>query len=81
MHVWRGGDSKGHSTFLGGCVLHGFPKVGYKEQIFLKKWGSWEQKFGSSELKFLPNKAKNVKKKKKNPKIENEGQIDGKLVG
>ena len=31
----RGG---GHSTFFfGGCVPHGFPKVGSRERIFLEK--------------------------------------------
>ena len=30
----------GHSTFFfGGCVPHGFPKVGSRERIFLEKWG------------------------------------------
>ena len=32
--------------FFGGCVPHGFQNVGSREWIFLKKWGSWEQKFG-----------------------------------
>ena len=25
--------------FFGGCVPHGFPKVGSRERIFLEKWG------------------------------------------
>ena len=45
----RGG---GHSTFLVGCVPHGFQKVGSRERIFLE--GSWKRKFASWELKFWP---------------------------
>ena len=39
----------------GGVMLHRFPEVGSREQIFLVKEGSWEQKLGkfaSWELKF-----------------------------
>ena len=25
--------------FFGGCVPHGFPKVGSRDRIFLEKWG------------------------------------------
>ena len=35
----------GTQLFFGGCVPHGLPKVGSKEQISFKKWGSWEWKF------------------------------------
>ena len=29
----------GTQLFFGGCVPHGFPKVGSRERIFLEKWG------------------------------------------
>ena len=50
---WPGGG--GTQLFFGGCVPHGFPKVGSRERIFLENEGSREQKFGkfaSWELKF-----------------------------
>ena len=37
-HFHPGGGG-GTQLFFGGCVPHGFPKVGSREWIFLEKWG------------------------------------------
>ena len=55
-----GGGGEGTLIFFsfGGCVLHGFPKEGSIERIFLEKWGSCEQKVWKY---FGLDKAKNRK--------------------
>ena len=84
IETYRGG---GHSTFLfGGCVPHGFPKVGSRERISLEKMrGLGNNNLESLHIErwnFCQNKAENAKSVLK---IENGGahkwRIDGKLVG
>ena len=76
----------GSTHFLGGCANR-FPKIGYRERIFLEKWGVsvWERKFASWVLKFWPKRG--WKCISFQIKFENGGggtherRIDGKLVG
>ena len=73
--------ARGALNFIfGECVPCGFQNVGSREQIFLKKWGSWERnvaKFWSRELAFWP---KHGWKCKNFLKFENRGHERGTLT-
>ena len=56
-------------------MKHGFPKVGSRERVFLKKRGV----LGAEIL--AKNKAENVLKFKMGGGVERERCIDGKLIG
>ena len=81
MLLTRGGTQ----LFFGGCVPHGFPKVGSREWIFLQKWGV----LGMKIQKICILRAEILTKTRL--KIENFSKIwkwgalercnDGKLVG
>ena len=71
-----------HLTFFGGCVPHGFPKVGSREWIFLENEGSWEQKCGKlASWNSGQNKAENAFFFWKLKMGAHKPHVNGKLVG